>query len=437
MRSVLRRCALVGSIAIVAILGLPAGAASAEGSDGHTIVVRPGQSIQTAIDTAPAGTTIVVKAGVYKQSVQITTDRLTLRGSDSEHGKTVIEPLTGAPSNACSQAFGPTGVCVLGQLDAQGQVTRSVTGVTVKDLTVQDFAGNGVFGFGTDRLTVSHVVALRNAAYGIARFNSTRSRIADNVARDSAEAAIYVGDSPNADTTVVDNLTTGSGIGVFLRDSTGVTVEENRATGNCIGILALNTGTGAIAAGNYRLRDNSVTENNKACPAGEGPPTSGMGIVLAGTHDVRVEENRALRNRPTGPSLLGSGGIVVVSTKGMGGADPVNNTVVENTVLNNKSFDILYDGTGTGNRFVENRCQTSMPPGLCHKDLSLSEPGPLRGPAHLSSTPHLEESLGSAAEPRSSLAMDGSRRLCAARAVSPPAQESPFGLLLSGRVAAG
>jgi hypothetical protein len=368
MRSVLRRCALVGSIAIVAILGFPAGAASAEASDGHTIVVQPGQSIQKAIDTASAGSTILVKAGVYKESVQITTDRITLRGSDSEHGKTVIEPLTGGPTNSCSQAFGPTGVCVLGTLDAQGQVTRPVTGVTIKNLTVQDFPGNGVFGFGTDRLTVSNVVALRNGVYGIARFNSTRSRIADNVARDSAEAAIYVGDSPNAETTVVDNLTTGSGIGLFVRDSTGVTVEENRATRNCVGILALNTGMGAIAAGNYRLRNNSVTENNKACPPSEGPPTSGLGIVLAGTHDVRVEENRALRNQPTGPSPLGSGGIAVISTKGMGGADPVNNTVVDNTALNNKPFDILYDGTGTGNRFVENRCQTSQPPGLCHDD---------------------------------------------------------------------
>src|SRR2546421_12856583 len=179
MRSILRRCALLGSIAIVAILGLPAGAASAEGSDGHTIVVRPGQSIQKAIDSAPAGSTIVVKAGVYKEVVQITTDRITLRGSDGDHGKTVLQSPTGPPSNPCSPPFGPTGICVLGQLTPQGQVTRPVTGDKIVGLTVQDFAGSGVFGFGTDRLTVKDVTALRNAGYGIARFNSTRSLIAD------------------------------------------------------------------------------------------------------------------------------------------------------------------------------------------------------------------------------------------------------------------
>jgi nitrous oxidase accessory protein NosD len=370
MRSILRRCALFGSIAIVAIFGLPAGGALADGSDGHTIVVHPGQSIQKAIDSAGPGTTVVVRAGVYKESLLITTDRITLQGSDDDHGKSVLQPPAIAPSNPCT-AFNnnlASGVCVFGTLDSNGNVVRSVSGDRITGLTIQDFPANGVFGYGTDRLSVTRVTALRNAVYGIARFNSTRSRIADNVARDSLEAAIYVGDSPKADTTVVDNLTTGSGIGLFVRDSTGVTVAENRATGNCVGVLALNSGSGAIAAGDYRIRDNQVSENDKACPPAEGPPTSGLGIVLAGTHDVRVEDNRVLRNRPTGPSPLGSGGIAVVSTKSMGGADPVNNAVVDNTVRDNQPFDILYDGTGSGNRFEDNRCQTSQPPGLCHND---------------------------------------------------------------------
>jgi hypothetical protein len=364
MHSILRRCALLGSIAVIAILGLPAGAAYADSSDGHTIVVHPGQSIQKAIDSATAGTTVVVRAGVYKESILITTDRITLRGSHDEHGKTVLEPPAVTPSNPCTDFNGnlASGVCVM------GQPVKPVTGDSIAGLTIQDFPANGVFGFGTDKLSVTEVTALRNGAYGIARFVSTRSRFAHNVARDSGEAAIYIGDSPKADSTVVENLATGSGIGVFVRDSTGVTVEENRTTGNCIGILALNTGGGAIAAGNFRIRDNEVTENDKACLAAEGPPTSGLGIALAGTRDVRVEDNRVLRNQPTRPSPLGSGGIAVVSTKGMGGADPINNTVTDNTALNNQPFDLLYDGSGSGNRFFDNHCQTSQPPGLCHND---------------------------------------------------------------------
>jgi hypothetical protein len=156
-----------------------------------------------------------------------------------------------------------------------------------------------------------------------------------------------------------------------VRDSTDVTVEENRATGNCVGILALNTTHGAIAGGNYRLRDNQVTENNRPCRAGEGPASSGLGIALVGTHDVRVEENKVLRNKPTGETFAAAG-IVVVSSKNpampaAGGADPVNNTVTENTALNNQPYDLLDDGSGSRNRFKENRCQTSRPPELCRQ----------------------------------------------------------------------
>jgi hypothetical protein len=38
---------------------------------------------------------------------------------------------------------------------------------------------------------------------------------------------------------------------------------------------------------------------------------------------------------------------------------------VANTVLDNQPFDLGYDGLGPGNRFVSNRCRTSMPAGLC------------------------------------------------------------------------
>jgi hypothetical protein len=79
-----------------------------------------------------------------------------------------------------------------------------------------------------------------------------------------------------------------------------------------------------------------------------------------------VEENRVLGNKASGASTLGSGGIVVISNKSPGsGADPVNNAVIDNTALDNTPYDLVYDGNGSGNRFEDNRCQTSLPPGLC------------------------------------------------------------------------
>ena len=51
-----------------------------------------------------------------------------------------------------------------------------------------------------------------------------------------------------------------------------------------------------------------------------------------------------------------------------GAADPVNNAVIHNTALNNTPYDLGYDGSGTGNRSEDNRCQTSLPPTLCQND---------------------------------------------------------------------
>ena len=102
----------------------------------------------------------------------------------------MLEPPANPADNLCAQNFGLNGVCVLGDLDNQMNVRKMVTGDSIVNLTIQDFqGGNGVFGFGTDKLSVSHVTALRNSIYGIARFASTRSRIAHNVARDASETA--------------------------------------------------------------------------------------------------------------------------------------------------------------------------------------------------------------------------------------------------------
>jgi hypothetical protein len=47
------------------------------------------------------------------------------------------------------------------------------------------------------------------------------------------------------------------------------------------------------------------------------------------------------------------------------GSAAAHNSIVDNTVRDNQPFDLVYDGLGTGNHFVDNACATSTPPGLC------------------------------------------------------------------------
>ena len=79
----------------------------------ETTVVWPGQSIQAAINRADPGDTILIKPGVYHQSVQISKDGITLRGSGAFPGGTVIAPPKVFPKTPCNGGFGPTGICLL------------------------------------------------------------------------------------------------------------------------------------------------------------------------------------------------------------------------------------------------------------------------------------------------------------------------------------
>ena len=177
------------------------------------------------------------------------------------------------------------------------------------------------------------------------------------------EAGLYMGDSPNGESEVRNNSTDHNGFGVFLRDSTDLTARGNKAWGNCIGILGLDTGE-PTAAGNYKIVDNDVFANNKACPASEdGPPISGIGIALAGVHDTPVKDNHVDCNKPTGESVI-SGGIVLFSTAFDGGADPTDNTVKNNEAHRNQPADIVSDGTGSGNVIKHNDCATTIPADL-------------------------------------------------------------------------
>ncbi len=339
---------------------------AAAASSPATIVVGPGQSIQAAVNQARPGDTVLVKPGVYRQTVQIRTDGVTLRGSGDFRGGTVIEPPAKA-SNLCASAFGPTGVCILAKKlnVTTGAVTTPVYNDTVTGLYVNGFAGNGVFGYGTYGLTVQRVVAVNDGDYGISRFESTKTLFANDTAVGNDEAGFYVGDSPNAATTVRNDTAIGNEFGIFVRHARGVTVMHNRVSGNCQGILVLDDGQQG-GAGNAVIQGNSVFRNNKFCPKNEETPVAvqGGGILLLGATQTRVSQNSVEGNAS---NKFNSGGIVVLSAAALThGSNPNFDTIVRNTAYRDKPADLRWDGTGTDVRFIGNRCATSAPAGLCH-----------------------------------------------------------------------
>ncbi len=332
---------LMGTVVALVLFAAPASAATHE--------VQPGESIQAAIDAAQPGDTIHVAAGVYHENLTITTDGIELRGDGASDSGTVLMPAATATPSECTDptTSAVNGICVPGETDPQtGEPGRPVRGVTIEGFLVDGFSGSGVFAFVAHEFTVNDTEARNNAGYGISGFALNDVRFKDSVARDNGEPGFYVGDSPDADAELIGNsaihngVGTEEGFGFFLRDSSDGVVKETK--------------------------HNFASGNSGAGPSGTdgGPATSGTGILLGGTHNVTVKRNGVFNNTPSLESPF-SGGIVVASTTALGGADPTDNTVKKNVARGNLPADIVWDGTGQGNVFNDNRCGSSNPDGLC------------------------------------------------------------------------
>lgn len=345
-------------LAATASLAL-AGAASAA-----TRAVHPGQSIQRAIDRSHPGDTVLVKRGTYHQSLQISTDRLTLRGEDA----TLAAPRH--PANTlCNQMGATTGICVVGQIgppsgsDSPPTVQRPVRRVTISRLAVRDFPGDGVFAFGSRDLHALHDRFLGNGGYGIFSNTSSGTHDIDDLSRGNGDAGFYVGDSPHADALVQGNRSISNhGEGVFLRDASYGTVRGNLVRGNCVGIEVLAGAPGP--AGHWTITHNRAIANNKGCKgqSSEGePPQSGIGIALLGAARSSVSENRVFGQRHLHPSFASAG---IVVGRGADGTPSRRDTITRNVVLHNHPHDLRWDRSGSVG-FARNRCQTSLPRGLC------------------------------------------------------------------------
>ncbi len=332
-----------------------------------TIVVSPGQSIQAAVNHARPGDTVLLKRGVYHQSVQIRTDGITLRGSGNSLQGTVLKPPARKPHTLCTGAFGLTGVCILAKKvnPKNGAVLQVVSTDTITGMYVTGFPANGVFGYGTNGLTVTNVSAVNDGDYGISRFVSTRTLFAGDTAVGNDEAGFYVGDSPDADTVVRDNLAVGNQFGIFVRHARGVTVFHNVAIKNCEGILVLDDGQKG-GAGNAAILRNVAAGNNKFCAKTKDTPVNveGGGILLLGATNTLVAHNAVSGNAGR---QFNSGGIVVLSASKIShGSNPNHDTIAANHAFHNRPADLIWDGTGVGVQFVANHCGTSRPAGLCH-----------------------------------------------------------------------
>jgi parallel beta-helix repeat protein len=336
-----------------------AGVVPARSAVSDVIHVRPGESIQAAVDSANPGDTILVSRATYSETVLITKDNLTIIGGGADDGGSILVP-PATPDGVCSTASEMNGFCMFGDFGS----FSPVTGTTIKGFVVRGFSGFGIFGVLSNDHNIADNLAEDNVVYGIACFVCSGGTYVGNTATGSEEAGFYQGDSPEVNSTMVGNTATNNGFGFFFRDAAGGSASNNLAKDNCIGFMMLDTGAPDVMGG-WDMNHNNLFHNDKACPASEeGPPLSGVGLAMIGGVGNNVHDNAIWRNRPGGETTL-SGGIFVGSGRLFGGGDPTNNTFDTNFAYGNGGIDIKYTGAGSGNAFTNNDCFRSIPRSIC------------------------------------------------------------------------
>ncbi|APU13231.1 Right handed beta helix region [Actinoalloteichus sp. GBA129-24] len=309
-------------------------------------VVRPGESIQQALDSAGAGATVRLTEGTYAEHLLIRHSGVTLVGDGAE--RTVLIPGGTAPDGIPELTDATTEVSSGIVIHAEG-----VTGITLRGLTVQGFSGAGVYAHTTSDLDFEDLVVRDNELWGVYVRESGGVRVLRCTASGSRYGGIALSFCSRSDALIEDNDTFDNAFGIFVDNASFAQVRRNRSHGNAAGVLVLNQaypGEPPGGATDNLVADNDLYDNGLSAgvePEGlgaAGPPISGVGVGLIGACRTTVVGNRIVDHRPSGPSVIG-GAVAMASSTEWGGGEVADNKVLWNRITGNEPLDVdVSDG---------------------------------------------------------------------------------------------
>jgi parallel beta-helix repeat protein len=231
---------------------------------------------------------------------------------------------------------------------------------------VNNVVRNNVFGIDVNKspnTTIAGNDSIGNVADGFGVIDSPGTKILSNVARRNDTVGIFLS-TQRANAKVLGNDLSGSDFGIFVSNSQGGSFAANEVHNNCAGMFFTSDFAPGPPSGNFAVKGNTVKDNTLSCAAPP-PALSGVGIGLFGTRGMEVTGNHLSGNVPSGPTVVSGGVVVGVDPLSGGTTKPTNNSVIGNHFARNKP-DIFWDESGSGNRFVGNLCDTSVPSTLCN-----------------------------------------------------------------------
>lgn len=337
-----------------------------------TLIVEAGSSIQTVVDCALPGDTILVEPGVYHETVVIDQSDITLRGHVAEPAAC---PLRGDDGRFPSGEDAPDWPVLDGDIDGDGAadltdgVIASGNDFTLEFFAVQHYSSNGVLVEGVRNVTLRHLFAADTGLYGLYPVHSTGILIECSVATQMRDSGIYAGQS--RDIVMRHNLAYDSVVGIEVENSVGAELDANEVWGNGGGVLIflLPHLTSRVSA-QMDVHDNLIYDNNRSkADAAVGFVSNllpvGTGLFVMGTDDVGIYHNTITGNHSFG---IGVGSMYQAFTPEQIGdlVGPLSERVrvYDNTFSGNGAAldpvvkeagfpgaDVLWDTSGSGNTF--------------------------------------------------------------------------------------
>jgi parallel beta-helix repeat protein len=254
----------------------------------------------------------------------------------------------------------------------EGGNAIEVNGATNTTIAGNDLVGNwlGVFIADSPGTKILSNDITDSTLVGTVILDSIGTKIVSNDISRSGDTGISIfgPERANNDAKVVGNNISGGPAGIYVADAHRGFFAGNKIHDNCAGMFFEADGVKDPVSG-FEVKGNTVENNTRSCRGGGfdrgHPNVSGIGIALFGTTDMEVTGNHLSGNVPSGPTAF-SGGVVVSTDPFFGESAKLrNNSVIGNHFGRNKP-DIFWDESGSGNRFVGNLCNSSVPSSLCN-----------------------------------------------------------------------